>query len=151
MSWTQKFQKMNYSLVRQPSTENGVFGTWFNDDGTELCVTVERPWADNETGVSCVLPAPNDAPIAYCCQSYESPKHGKVWMLQKVKDRLDVEIHAANTINDLEGCIGVGDSFGNVNGMPAVLNSQDTLEGLRDTLPDMFLLTISWGGNETES
>lgn len=123
-------------IVRNPSTPDGTQGIWYNDDGSVLCYTIELPWADNHPQVSCI-------PIGtYNVQKYISPKHGHVWQLMDVPNRSNIEIHGANTIDDLLGCIGVGDSFGVINLLPAVLNSQKTLNMLRSTLDDNFTLTI---------
>jgi len=51
-------------------------------------------------------------------------------------------VHNANDIDDLEGCIAVGSSFGTVNNLPAVINSVATLDMLNQKLPDEFDLTI---------
>lgn len=125
-----------YTLTRLPSSDDGTFGQITDDTGDILCKTVELPWRDNETDKSCI-------PVgSYICDLYHSPRHGQVWMLRNVPGRTNCEIHAANTILDLEGCIGVGDSFGQVAGLPAVLNSKATLANLRAILPRSFLLTI---------
>jgi len=59
-----------------------------------------------------------------------------------VPDRSGILIHAANDVADLEGCIAVGDSFGEVAAKPAVLNSVATLTMLNEKLGDTFDLTI---------
>jgi len=128
---------MMYYLIRQPSTPQGTFGTIYKADKSVLCRTVERPWEDNQHLISCIPEG------VYTCKSYKSPTKGDVWMVQNVPNRSDIEIHAANVYTDLEGCIGVGDSFGVIGNTAAVLNSQATLAMLRETLPPMFLLTIS--------
>ena len=124
-------------ILRQPSTDSGTFGSWYDDDGKELCVTVELPWLNNHPQTSCIPSG------VYTVERYESPRHGQVWQVMNVPDRSNIEIHGANTINDLLGCIGVGDSYGNIDGLPAVLNSQVTLNKLRGILPDSFTLIIS--------
>jgi len=53
-----------------------------------------------------------------------------------------IEIHAANFAKQLLGCIAVGSSIGEIDGTPAVLNSQHTLLKLHTILPDHFTLTI---------
>ena len=127
---------ITFTLIREKSSLQGTFGTIYDADDNEVCKTVELPWDDNLTDQSCV-------PVgSYQCTIYQSPKHGQVWMLQGVPNRLYCEIHAANTIDDLEGCIGVGDHFGEIDEMPAVLNSQMTLAMLRKTWPGNFTLTI---------
>ena len=65
-------------------------------------------------GWSCVT-VELDIPIiplgTYECTLYESPKHGDVYMLKDVPGHTFVEIHVANVMQDLEGCIGLGKYF----------------------------------------
>lgn len=77
-------------------------------------------------------------------ERYISPTHGQVWIATNVPGRSEIEIHAANWARELLGCLGVGDSFGTLEGLPAVLNSQATLAMLRNALPATFTLAISW-------
>lgn len=135
-------------IIRQPSTEQGTFGEWLDNNGDHLCYTVELPWNDNEPDKSCI---PLDT---YTFNQYESPKHGQVWIVQNVAGRSNIEIHTANFWFQLLGCIGVGDSIGQLEYdsteypeytgkiFPAVLNSQKTLDMLRSTLPATFNLTF---------
>lgn len=126
-------------LTRFRSDENGTFGNLSDDTGNQYCYTVELPWCDNKTDVSCIPEG------VYQVEAYQSPKHGDVWKIMGTAPRQNIEIHPANDIADLLGCIGVGDSLGNVNGLPAVLNSQKTFSMLKSTLPSNFQLTIRSG------
>ena len=130
--------QVSYLLIRQPSTPDGTLGTWFNPDGSELCKTIELPWLDNHPQTSCI-PA-----MAVNFERYISPKHGQVWVATNVPNRSEIEVHAANLARQLLGCLGVGDEFGVLDGLPAVLNSQATLAMLRETLPENFTLNIAW-------
>ena len=121
-------------LIRQPSTTE-TFGELRND-GNHLCYTIELPWLDNEPDKSCIPPG------TYEFNKYISPKHGFVWLARNVPNRTEIEIHPANFASDLLGCIGVGDSIGQISGVNAVLNSQETFAMLKATLPDSFNLTI---------
>lgn len=114
-------------------------GIWLNDDGSQLCCTMELPWHDNHPQISCIPEG------SYTFDNYESPKHGQVWMAQNVPNRSNIEIHNANFASQLLGCIGVGNSFGSINLTPAVLNSVNTLNKLRAELPSTFNLTITKG------
>lgn len=100
--------------------------------GLPLCVTLELPWKDNAHDISCIPPGD------YMVAKFHSPKKGDVFLITNVKDRFMIEIHAANTVNDLLGCIGVGQYF-NSGGISA---SRITLEELLHTLPPEFNLTI---------
>jgi len=123
-------------LKRQPSTDDGTLGELFDDDGNHLCYTIELPWKENLPDKSCI-------PLGtYEFNRYISPKHGSVWIARDVPNRTNIEIHPANLADELLGCIGVGDTIGNIDGMVAVLNSRSTFRMLLSTLADSFSLTI---------
>jgi len=124
------------SLQRLPSTPQGTFGV-LSKDGIPLCVTVERPWADNANGVSCIPEG------TYRFVSYNSPTKGGVWLGQNVPGRSEIEIHSANLASELEGCIAVGQWFADFNGVRGVANSKPTLEMLKIALPAEFDLVIT--------
>lgn len=118
-------------LKRQRQNENGTFGIMLMND-EQICVTCERPWQDNEPDVSCI-------PLGtYDVVKYSSPAHPNVWHVLNVPDRSDILIHNGNYPQDSAGCILVGRQY--VMGM--VTNSVDTLNMLRDELPDTFTLDI---------
>lgn len=125
------------NLIRFKSDANGTFGRLIDEKGNKLCYTVELPWKDNQHDISCI---PTDT---YNVVQYNSNEHGDVWKIMDVPNRNNVEIHPANDVADLLGCIGVGDSLGVVNNFPAVLHSKKTFSMLKSTLPDNFELTIS--------
>jgi hypothetical protein len=127
-----------YTLTRDASSTNGTLGEMFNPDGTHLCYTCELPWLDNAPDTSCIPTG------TYGCVPHDSPAHPNTWELQNVPDRDSVLIHNGNAAKeDSKGCILVGNSRGVVNGFPAVLNSVATLNMLRGTLPQNFVLTIT--------
>ncbi len=89
-------------LTRQPSTPDGTFGQWVSDSGFQ-CVTLEKPWMDNETDQSCIPPG------KYLVLWQWSPKHqANVYHLQNVPNRVAVEIHSANLQVQLQGCLAPG-------------------------------------------
>lgn len=126
---------MNISVIRSKKTQYGTFGIFYiNDD--PLCLTLEDPWNNNKTGISCIPEG------VYKVSKHSGLKYKNVWILHDVPDRTAILIHSGNTINDTRGCILVGNSFGKIKGMPAILDSQSTLNMLRAVLPDDFVLTI---------
>lgn len=95
----------------------GVFGelTWAGGK----CYTIEEAWRGNERGNSCI-------PIGtYRVQRGQFPKHGDAFEVQGVPGRTAILFHAANTVADIEGCIGPGKRLGALGGTWAVLDSKD--------------------------
>lgn len=113
---------------REPSTPDGTFGTWPEDDGSETYQTLE----------------PGDDTMfddgTYLCRARFSPKHKElVYGYENVPDHNNEEIHSLNVwklidgTEQSEGCTGVGDSRGpcEINGVTyphAILNSRATLD-----------------------
>ena len=96
------------TLKRIASTPDGVFGHIIGPDGhPSNLVTLERPDLGNQPKISCI-------PVGiYRLAQYNSPKHGPgTWTLQTVPNRANIEIHVANVMDELEGCIAAGEAFG---------------------------------------
>lgn len=125
------------NLIRFCSCEMGTFGHLYRD-GEIIAYTVEQPWRNNEPFKSCI-------PFGtYLCKLANHPKHGLKYELQDVPGRTAILIHVANTMDDVEGCIGLGDELGMVNNKWAVMNSGNTLQKfMMETMPADFSLTIS--------
>lgn len=129
------------TITRQPSTDEGTFGTLALDDGPRL-MCLELPWRDNATGASCI-------PVGlYRCEIVNSQRFGKVYEVRHVPARQNILIHAANFAGDttkgwhsqLLGCIApataagaLRDPMGNV--QRAGMNSKAALASL-----------MSWAG-----
>jgi len=102
----------------------------------ETFYTVEKPFKNNLPFVSCV-PAGE-----YSLMPYQSVKYGDTFKLVSVpnnvmpdkiddKIRYGILIHRGNTVDNVVGCIAVGDKLGMVNGKWAVMNSRQTMDRLR--------------------
>jgi len=105
-------------LKRIAELQNGTLGVLINDIGRPWLLTCERPWLNNQSMVS-AIPAGT-----YTCQRITSPTHGVVFQVTNVPDRSSILIHPGNEDLDSEGCILLGQSYGIVKDLPAVLNSQ---------------------------
>lgn len=126
-------------LQRLPGTINGTFGVLIRDDGFPWLTTVERPWDGNKENVSCI-PAGT-----YTARKIMSPKRKyNVFEIQSVPGRTAIEMHIANTMNDVEGCIGIGKSFGEVGVFPEVMFSTVAFQVFMEYLngDDSFTLRI---------
>jgi hypothetical protein len=122
-------------LQRVCSSDKGTFGILIKDN-IPLCVTCELPWNNNKKKISCIPTG------KYLCKPYTSAKYPDVWEVTGVTNRDSILIHIGNTIKDIEGCILVGQFFGTVSGLPAVLSSGAAFKMLKATLPKVFYLIV---------
>lgn len=122
-------------LWRDSYTEMGTFGRLELSNGMQF-YTVERPWLANRPRVSCVPQGTYtlNKRFSNVVKRTSGGKYSQGWEVQNVPERTYIMIHPANTMDDLEGCIGVGDSLGFVKGKWAVLNSRKAFDKLMDEL-----------------
>lgn len=107
---------MDLLLLRDYSP-SATYGQLFIDKNNldePFCVSVERPWLDNECLVSCVPEG------TYKIKVRTSPKFGEVYYLENIDldvslngdtKRTYILIHPANYVQQLQGCIAFGDQF----------------------------------------
>lgn len=137
---------MSYiSLERFAYTPFGTFGRLVY--GENRYFTVERPWDNNKKKISCIPEG------RYKVVWYDAPTFGKTLAIVggtvSLYDdpkfaRSAVLFHAANTMDDLQGCIGLGRSLGFVNNKWAVTTSDKAVkEFLGLGIPDQTDLLIS--------
>ena len=100
--------------------------------GIPLCVTLERPWLENKTDVSCIPPG------TYRMTHFNSPSKGKVFLLHDVPGRSMIEMHIANRVSELAGCVAVGRAFF----FGGITTSKQTLDYLLELLPEENTLEI---------
>ena len=109
----------NVTLNRKLSLPTGTTGEWLSDSGF-FCYTIEKPWLENQTDISCI------APGTYVCKWQWSPKHNCNLYHVLDANRTAIEIHSANVQYQLLGCIAPGDCLATftvnsiANGMPPV-------------------------------
>ncbi len=110
-------------LQRDSQDAARTFGTMARDDGSAECQTIERPWAENAHGISCIPAGTYPVKLSF------SPHHGfAVFGVEDVPNRSDIEIHAANLPTQLLGCVALGESRGTLNGQDAVMASQSAVD-----------------------
>ena len=115
----------------------GTFGMLTSGDGFS-CYTVEEIWKHNTTGNSCIPEG------VYRCRRGHFPKHGEAFEVCEVPGRTAILFHVANTIADIEGCIGPGETLGALDNVWAVLNSGHAYQRFMTYLKDEqeFVLDI---------
>ena len=108
---------MNLRLVRISEFNGASMGGLCFNDKPEM-LTLEEAWRDNEARKSCIPDG------RYRIVRHRSPKFGLTFKVEDVPGRSDILFHSGNTVQDTEGCILLGQRYGNLNSVPAVLNSQ---------------------------
>lgn len=105
-------------LVRFAYSPIGVFGMLSIDGQQFSCFTVERPWVDanrdgiSDRSVSCIPEGTYPlVPVRDEDTSVTTAGLG-AYVVDKVPGRSGIMIHIANTMDDLEGCIGLGNVLG---------------------------------------
>jgi hypothetical protein len=78
----------------------------------------------------------------YKCEPFSGDRFKDVVQILDVPGRTFILFHVANFPHDIEGCIGVGDSFVSDALEPAVYNSKKTLAAFFDAAGRDFELTI---------
>jgi len=135
------FKKM--ILVRLSETRHGTFGVLLDEDimrgeFVPFATTLELRWRNNIKNGSCI-PAG-----IYECRRIKSPKFGETFEIMNVPNREHIEFHWGNTIKDILGCIAVGEQFGILGGVTAILASKKGFKEFmwRLRLYDTFQLEI---------
>ena len=107
--------------------------------GQPLCVTLERPWVNNEKNISCIPTG------EYFCKKTVSLRYGETYEVMNVPDRSGILFHIGNLVDNTRGCILVARRFGRLYGKPAILNSTegfcDFIKALNEC--EIFKLYIS--------
>lgn len=95
------------------------------------CVTLELPWRGNKTNMSCIPRG------IYNVTHRESSKCGNHLHIEDVKNRSYILIHVANYVDQLRGCVAVGNNFADINGDGEIdiTSSRNTLIKLVDIIP----------------
>ena len=128
-----------FHLIRIAFTESGTFGV-FLDEGIPFCVTLERPWKNNQRNISCIPGG------QYTCERVQSEKFGNTFEVKNVPGRSLIRFHSGNIDDDSHGCILLGEMFEPMFGEKAIKNPipgkamREFLERTKDI--DSFILRI---------
>lgn len=127
----------NIVLKRISFRDDGTFGVLMDED-LPFCLTVELPWLNNEQNVSCIPSG------VYVCKRIISPTFGETFEITGVPNRTHVLFHVANTVDDLKGCVGLGEMFGRLGSKTAVQMSKQAFWELMERTAGLetFRLTI---------
>lgn len=97
-------------LTRIQTLDVGTYGVLHFVGGAPFAVTLERPWEDNARRVSSIPEG------SYRCARVNSPRFGDTFEVTGVEGRSHILFHRGNYVKDTEGCILVGNAFGDVDG-----------------------------------
>lgn len=130
-------------VVRMTDDGHQTLGKLYVMEDTRIdfeCFTLELPWRDNKSRVSCIPKGTYDA-----MKMKRSPAFGyeHLWIVG-VPNRSGIKIHRANKVEHLRGCIGVGKTQADLDkdGDLDITHSVWTLEELLKHLPEQFKIEI---------
>jgi hypothetical protein len=107
-------------LRRFAYSKSGTYGELWTGEKTYFH-TIEKPWRDNKVNVSCI-------PIGlYLIKRGNFQGRYDNYELKDVPGRTFIEMHIANTADDVMGCIGVG--------MEVNTNKHGVRLGVTDSIP----------------
>ena len=134
-----------FTLQRDCNTPHGMFGV-LSLQGVPLFQTIECPWRNNASNISCIPPGTYEVQLTY------SPAFKReLYLVTKVPSRSGIRFHMGNVagmkdkgfITDFHGCIGLGESRGTVFQQRGILGSARAMRKFQDiTCGQPFILTI---------
>jgi hypothetical protein len=137
----ERFEGPLVRLIRYGSTPMGTFGRLHilsaqkSGDSLFSCYTIERPWVNNERRVSCI-PSGQYQLRKGTFHSTKEPYEN--YELMAVPGRTYIEIHIANRMTELLGCIGIGTRLFAIGKTWAVKNSKNCHKSFMRHMEDFF-------------
>lgn len=125
-----------YGLARARNRKETVGRLYVLEDEQRIfsCATLELPYRENRTGVSCI---PQGRYVAEVVDSSPAFDYEHIWIHDPNSHlaagrRRGVKIHVANYVRQLRGCVAVGKSFADLDGdgLLDVTHSETTLKKL---------------------
>jgi len=113
--------------------------SFFNGLRSYIYDSLELPWKGNKNNISCIPTG------TYHWHKYLSPDHGyEVVLLENVPGREGIEIHVANYVQELLGCIAIGIGMADINhnGLIDVTKSKRAFDELMSVLPGKGVIHI---------
>lgn len=95
------------------------------------CLTLERPWKDNKSNISCIPKG------EYMVKYTFSPKFMKyTYILEGTNPRSGIRIHSASFWYNLQGCIALGSDYKQLDkdGKLDLINSRITIKAFEDLM-----------------
>lgn len=131
---------MHVISQRLTSDDNGTFSIMLIN-GRPYFVTLELPWKNNQSNISCIPPTPVGV-VYHATKMFSEHFQKVVFVLHDVPGRDLIEFHIGNRIVDTHGCILLGMEF-DVNEY-AIVNSKIAFDHFMDMIPsDGFTFTVN--------
>jgi len=128
---------VDLSLIRVTKDGNlPTYGVLVRADGVPFALSLERPWLNNQKGVSCI-PAGS-----YKAVRHISPKFGETFWLRDVEGRAEILFHKGNIDDDSHGCILVGEQFNYVKNEDGITASAEGFAEFMRIQKDVSEFTI---------
>jgi hypothetical protein len=140
-----KYKEMSEAVIevkRYWSNENQSSGTCavlIDRFPMFTALSLERGWVLNERNVSCIPKGTYKLVLEY------SPRFKTdLWEIKGVPNRSECKFHSANYWFQLNGCIALGESYGDINkdGYKDVTNSKKIMKSFHDVLKDFTEATL---------
>lgn len=112
---------MKISLLRIEQNDYATFGIILINNQVTNFKTLELPWEENQKNISCISTG------RYKLINVLSPKFSYCYEFVNVHKRTDILIHNGNLPEHTQGCVLIGNKFGEIKGKRAVLNSTNSL------------------------
>jgi len=115
-------------------------GVWTMDELEWPLFTLEPSWKENKLDISCI------PTMVYILWPFDSPQHGKCFVIKDVPKRTVIEVHVGNWVKQTEGCILIGQGIGQLNGEIGITDSTNALHLLLDIIkePRELYISNSW-------
>jgi hypothetical protein len=117
---------VKFLIKRVALTAAAAYGVLIGPEGYPISLTLERPWANNQKGVSCIPAGKYSALRCRASPDYNysnSPKFGDTFQVMNVPGRSNILFHKGNLFSDSHGCILIGEQFEPINGVPGIAAS----------------------------
>lgn len=115
--------------LKRAYLDNSTIGKMVMPSG-KIFDTIELPWKENKNKISCIPEGTYTLKkrVSGIVNRTTKGKHAEGWEVTKVDGRTFIMIHIGNTVDNFEGCIGIGHGLGVINNQWAILNSSKAFD-----------------------
>lgn len=128
---------MKVIIKRYPFIAFATFGELELEGSPFKCHTIELPWRDNKTNISCI-----PAGTYRAVRKFSNRFNRVLWFLE-VPSRTGIMIHPANVASELRGCIALGKEYACVKGEWGVARSIQAIKEFHEATQDFEELEVT--------